>query len=680
VMAVANHAERQASMDTASSETAARRPPSRVPLSPTAAVLLAIALGLCGGYLDLGVIVFKKYGLNEEGYFRTARDFPWTVPAGHAVLLMVVGLMVATINVPRRKLVSLRAGAWLFATLATWAALLRLPLYGACSLVLAVGLGRLIGTVVAARGLHPRRLRYVLGALVGLLCVLAGFSSGWDAVREYRTVAGLTRPPSGARNVVLIVWDTVRAYNLGLYGYFRDTSPNLSRWAQKGVRYNRALAPAPWTYPSHSCFFTGQWPFKLNSQWTFKLDTPDPTLAEYLASRGYQTAGFSANTNCCTYETGLDRGFAHFEDYSLTPMSLLTRTVPGKWILENIPSLGDFHGMSLVDFYDKKWIGLQSRGARAINDGFLDWLGRRRSDRPFFAFLNYFDAHEPFVPPSGYKKRFGLGPTSPQDYRFLFDYVGSAKRSIRQQDLLMTRDCYDDCIALLDEQLGRLLDALRVQGLLENTEVIITSDHGESFGDHGSFGHSYTVNLDEVGVPLVILSPGAPRGREVESPVSLRDLPATVVDLLGLSAGSPFPGRSLAAYWGSTPGRVPQEITTPAFSEQADASALQAQSPLVLGNGGFQMSLVASGMHYIRNGRGGEQLYDLRRDPYEQTNLIAPAYDKPGVDVFRRMLLKVLTDNPGSIEAEKAYLKTYRQRLRALVQGPDATLAKNAAD
>ncbi len=112
------------------------------------------------------------------------------------------------------------------------------------------------------------------------------FRRGRDAVREYRTVAGLPRSPSGSRNVVLIVWDTVRAYNLGLYGYFRDTTPNLSRWAQKGVKYNRALAPAPWTYPSHSCFFTGQWPFRINSQWKLKLDTPDPTLAEYLRLTG----------------------------------------------------------------------------------------------------------------------------------------------------------------------------------------------------------------------------------------------------------------------------------------------------------------------------------------------------------------------------------------------------------
>ena len=115
---------------------------------------------------------------------------------------------------------------------------------------------------------------------------------------------------------MLIVWDTVRAYDLSLYGYSRNTTPNLEYWASKGVKYDLAVSPAPWTYPSHSCFFTGQWPFRLNSQWKFQLDPPVPTLAEYLSSRGYQTAGFVANTNCCSYETGLNRGFAHFAGLS----------------------------------------------------------------------------------------------------------------------------------------------------------------------------------------------------------------------------------------------------------------------------------------------------------------------------------------------------------------------------
>ena len=130
----------------------------------------------------------------------------------------------------------------------------------------------------------------------------------------------------------------------------------------------------------------------------------------------------------------------------------------------------------------------------------------------------------------------------------------------------MARDCYDDCIAFLDEQLGKLLDELQRQGLLDNTLVIITSDHGEAFGDHRFFGHGNSLYLDEIGVPLVILSPGAPAGRVVVGPVSLRDLPATVLDQLGLADGSPFPGHSLAAYWRLTAGQKPPVISPPSRS------------------------------------------------------------------------------------------------------------------
>jgi arylsulfatase A-like enzyme len=648
-------------------------PASRNSLSPMAAVLLAVSFGLCAGYLDLGIILFKKFCWDKEGYFRTGRDFLWTVPVGHAALLMIPGLVVAAVNRLRPGRISLRVGSWLFATLATCAALLRLPLYVAGNLLLAAGLGRLASDAVAARGLRPRQVRYTLAGLVGLLIVLAALSSGRQALKEYRTVVALPPAPTGARNAVLIVWDTVRAYNLSLYGYPRDTTPNLARWAQRGVRYDRALAPAPWTYPSHSSFFTGQWPFKLNTQWNYTLDAPDPTLAEYLASRGYQTAGFAANTRHCSYETGLDRGFAHFEDYSLTTRSLLSRTVPGSWILKNI--------LSRDDHYDAKWIDLQSGGARAVNESFLDWLGRRRPDRPFFAFLNYYDAHDPYVPPAGYEGRFGIRPRTPRDYHLLFNFDGPGDDPVQKRDILMARDCYDDCIAFLDDQLGRLLEELGRRGLLENTEVIIASDHGEAFGDHGILGHSSSVNLDEVGVPLVILSPAAPAGRVVDSPVSLRDLPATVVDRLGLSAGSPFPGRSLAVYWGLAPGRVPAVPTTPAFSEQANAIAFQPHRGRGPGHPGFQMSLVASGQHYIRDGLGAERLYDLRIDPFEMVNLMGSTRGSQGVQPFRRMLLDLLTDNPGSIEVENAYMKAFRQGLKSLVeQGPAPHVPISAAE
>jgi arylsulfatase A-like enzyme len=646
-------------MDTLPPNSVAPPSPSRNPLSPTSAVLLAISFGLCGGYLDLLLMLVQSLWWTDDVPKRIGRDFPWTVPVGLALLLLAPGVMVAAVNRLRPGLVSLRAGSWLFATLAIWAALLRMPLYGACTLLLAIGVSRPISTAVANSGRSSRLVRSALVGSLGVLAVLAALSSGRQAIRERVALAGLPPPPPGARNVVLIVWDTVRAYNLSLYGYPRKTTPNLTRWALEGVRYASALAPAPWTYPSHSSFFTGQWPYRLNSQWKFTLDAPDPTLAEYLASRGYQTAGFAANTQCCNYESGLARGFTHFEDYPLTLRSLLGRTAPGNWILRNFLYRFNYHQM--------KWIYHQSRGARGTDEAFLGWLRLRRPDRPFYAFLNYYDAHDPYIPPPGYEGRFGIRPRAPGGYYFLFDYMQMDKKRLMKRDVEMARDCYDDCISFLDEELDRLLNEVRAQGLLDNTVVIIASDHGEAFGDHGFFGHSHSLFLDEIGVPLVILSPGAPAGQVVDSPVSLRDLPATVVDLLGLSSGAPFPGRSLAAYFATARGQMPPVIATAAFSEQANAAAFQRQPRSSPEHGGFQMSLVASSHHYVRDGLGAEMLFNLAKDPFERVNLMDSSDGGQVVRDFRRTLLGVLTDNTGSTDVEEAYLDSYRRGLEALI-------------
>jgi arylsulfatase A-like enzyme len=645
-----------------------RRSPGRLPLSSKVAVLLAIALGLGGGYLDLVMMIFKKLYWSDLRYFGSGRDFVWSIPVVHVVLLLIPAVLMAAINRLRARAVSLRTGSWLLATLAIWAALLRAPLYGASSLLLSAGLARSISGLIAASTVrYPRRAKLVLFGLIGVLIVMASSSSGWHALREHRAMAGLPAAPSGALNVVLIVWDTVRASSLSLHDYPRDTTPNLVRWAKKGVRFSVPLAPAPWTFASHSCFFTGQWPYKLNSQWKHVLDASNPTLAEYLASRGYQTAGFAANTYYASYESGLDRGFTHYEDYPLTPLSLLGRTVPGAWILQNIVNAGDF--------YAQKWIRLQSRDARGINDAFLDWLRLRRQDRPFFAFLNYFDAHDPYVPAAGFVGRFGTRPKTARDYQLLIDYAQN-RSALALKDVLMARDCYDDCIASLDDQLGRLLEELRSQGLLDRTLVIITSDHGEGFGYHGVFGHGGSLYLDEIAVPLVILSPTVPGERVVADPVSLRDLPATIVDQLGLAAGSPFPGQSLASAWRSTPEQSltalltlkpghSRSALTPAFSELVHVTAFEPQSGQR--RRGLQMSLVALGRHYVRHGTGTEQLFDLIHDPFETADLMKSSEGKQGVGVFRTMLLKLLTDNPGSSEVENAYLKVYREWLKTLV-------------
>jgi arylsulfatase A-like enzyme len=636
-------------------------------LSPGTAILLAVWLGLAAGYLDLLFIAYKRLFINKEGSFRNARDFFWTVPLGHVALLLAPALVLALASWRWPRRVSIRTGAWILAALGLWGAMLRMPLYAASSLLLAVGLGTLVGDAASAWGFGPRArwVRRSLGGLLVVLIVLFAGSTGRQMLEESRAVAALPAAGAKAPNVLLIVWDTVRASDLSLYGYARSTTPNLEKWARRGVVYNRALSPSPWTYPSHSSFFTGGYPLQINSQWKYALDVPEPTLAEFLASKGYQTAGFAANTNCCNYETGLDRGFQRYEDYALTPASLLSRTVPGKWLLER--------GQSLVSYYDRKWTSLQSRGAREIDAAFLGWLDRRRSDRPFFAFLNFFDAHEPYIPPPGYAGRFGRGPQGARDYEFLIEYIGTIKSEVTPRDFAMTRDCYDDCLAFLDEQLDRLLGELERRGVLEETVVILTSDHGEGFGDHGVCGHSYSVNLEEVGVPLVVLAPGAPAGRTVQSAVSLRDLPATVADLAGLGASSPFRGGSLAAYWRVPPGEAPKSLASPAFSEQADETAFQAEPAETRGRRGYQMSLVtADGYQYIRDCLGREQLYNLWMDPRTLRNLAGAPVGQDMLLQFRKKLMEVLVENPATEEVERAYLRAFREELARQIGADEA--------
>ncbi len=292
----------------------------------------------------------------------------------------------------------------------------------------------------------------------------------------------------------------------------------------------------------------------------------------------------------------------------------------------------------------------------------------KAQDRPFFAFLNYFDAHAPYIPLPRYQARFGTPRRSPRDYQVLHTFEYLDKEKMPKRDILMARDCYDECIAFLDEQLGKLLDELERQNLLDSTLVVITSDHGEAFGDHLVFGHGNSLYLDEIAVPLVILSPGAPAGRVVFAPVSLRDLPATVIDQLGLADGSPFPGHSLAAYWWLTPGQKLPEVS-PALSEQVKSTAFEPHAEHGPSLRAFQMSLVAEGRHYFRDDSGSEHLHDLSDDQYETIlNLASSPASKQLVGFYRKMLLDALNGNPGSLDAESAYLNAYKHWLKSAVE------------
>ena len=196
------------------------------------------------------------------------------------------------------------------------------------------------------------------------------------------------------------------------------------------------------------------------------------------------------------------------------------------------------------------------KDAATVNADFLNWLSRRgRSSRPFFAFLNYSDAHHAYFPPRVSDYRFGLRPTTPDDFAVLEQWESLDKPRLPERFRNLAIDCYDDCIRSMDEQLGILMSSLGTQGLLENTILIVAGDHGEGFGEHELYLHGESLYRQEIHVPLLIVMPGAAKKAGiVREPVSLCDLPATIVDLLGFSGGSPFPGQSLAGRWGAEAG------------------------------------------------------------------------------------------------------------------------------
>ncbi|MGZ3337380.1 MAG: sulfatase family protein [Isosphaeraceae bacterium] len=202
-------------------------------------------------------------------------------------------------------------------------------------------------------------------------------------------------------------------------------------------------------------------------------------------------------------------------------------------------------------------------------------------------------------------------------------------------------DAYDDGIAYLDEQLGRLVDDLDWLGLLASTLVIVTADHGEHLGEHQLYGHASSLYDAEIHVPLLILLPGeAHAGQSVAAQVSLRDLAATVADVTGLG-GSPFPGRSLARHWAADA----SPLSEPSLSE-VDAPVMsapnQGRSPVFRG----PMKAVAAGKHvYVRNGDGQEELFDMEADPMQSRNLA-------GLPQVQSVLDQIRTDLDQLLQAE----------------------------
>jgi len=270
---------------------------------------------------------------------------------------------------------------------------------------------------------------------------------------------------------------------------------------------------------------------------------------------------------------------------------------------------------------------LVRKTAEEVNEEFLDWLSRK-GQRPFFVFLNYMDAHAPYSAPPPFDTHFG--PKKP--------WPAKSRRSWSRQEYQVAIDAYDGTIAYVDYHLGRLLDELSKRNLLQNTVVVVTSDHGELFGEHRLFGHGNSLYRPLLHVPMVISFPSlVPAGKRIDAPITLRDLTATMVELAGLAERASFPGQSLTKYWSDK--RYSDGAESLILAEVSKSIGVQEWKPIAQGD---IKSLVSGGMQYMRYGDGSEELYDFDHDPAEEHNLAGDEKSRPILLGFRQSLGRLL--------------------------------------
>ena len=404
--------------------------------------------------------------------------------------------------------------------------------------------------------------------------------------------------------------------------------------------------------------FTGRWLHELSVGWLSPLDQTRPTLAEYLGAHGYATAGFIANTSYCATDSGLGRGFTQYHDFIFPQLTALKTAILGNRVLLGVAKLVTFiedrPGFAwLQPRVQRLWRALvdDRKTAALVNRELLQWLSRRtKPERPFFAFLNYSDAHTPYELSPGNVHRFGVARPDDRQRELIKRWGELDKIRLAPQDMPLVVDAYDDCVASLDEQIGKLLDRLGQRGVLDQTWLFVVSDHGESFGEHaGVFCHGTSLYQTELHVPLLIVPPGGlVTSRVVTDTVSLRDLAATIVDVVNLETGSPFPGSSLGRYWAASSRAKPPalEANAPALAEVVPGLAINVDS-YGLPTKSSPLGAVNDGeWSYIRNdAERREELFHLRPDAREQRNLSGHPGSRPVLERMRQTLY-TLTGGP----------------------------------
>lgn len=464
-------------------------------------------------------------------------------------------------------------------------------------------------------------------------------------------------------DIVFIVLDTQRRDRLSCYGYPLPTSPNLDEFAAKSTRFHHAVSAAQWTVPSHATMFTGLYPSAHGVLQSYsRLPDHIPTLAERLSAGGYYTAGFCNNPLVGVINNGLRRGFYSFLNYS----GLLTSRpnqagVPsglvGKYrqffkrslanllnrVQDSFARSELMLALSFTPLMVPLWqtaLSFKGNTRKSLDDAAQLLIDRKglADDQPIFSFLNLMGTHMPYHPPRAYVERFAphvLRDKAAQHYLKQFNgdiygWLAPLAEVLDERQKATLDGMYDAEVAYQDELLGVFFRRLAESGRLDNTLVILCSDHGEHLGEKQFIGHSITLYNELIQVPLIIHDPSGnlPRGTVREDVVSTRRLFHTVLTSAGL-ANEMEESLTLAQAPGSEGDR---RVFAEAIPPQNVVNLLYKRQPeLVLAHACDQpRRAVWLGNHKLIETGGDSgtarftsrlELYDFQQDPTEALNL-----------------------------------------------------------
>jgi arylsulfatase A-like enzyme len=479
-------------------------------------------------------------------------------------------------------------------------------LWGAWSIAayLVLGMGALAaallgwGIVLAGREAARVRRRHLAAAgIAGLATILlaAGAAAPHRAQAAAPAPTDTGAPPA---NILILLVDSLRPDHLSAYGYPLPTSPAIDRLAAEGVLCRNAYATSNWTVPTHASVFTGLYPSAHGAYSLYSaLDPSVPTLAQILSAGGYETASFYGN-RLLGSRYGLSRGF---------------RTALG---------VDSEHKVSLALFRVLEI----ARGERSVSGRILAAAGRwaeecGRRRRPFLLFVNLMDAHMPYRPRQPYAREFlrSLPPGAvnmPLARRFTTGDMGAAKEAAELFARLSAADwrwlerLYDSNVRAVDDRIGSFLGRLRRSGLLGNTLVILTSDHGEFFGEAGVGGHRQ-LSMHDAGlrIPPILWFPRRLAAGVIERRLSQVDLLPTVLAIAGRAGAVPDDAHGRDIF---SPGPDGGEILVESWDDRL---------------GRFSRAFFSGDLKLVIGASGSRRLHDLSADPQGAQDL---AGQRPG--------------------------------------------------